>query len=352
MNTNRATVSAALVIAGLLASCGSSPDDNASPRATSVSGTEPPATLAPSTTVASASDEWIALQVDAGNGLEIYVLRLDGTERHPVAPDVPGGDQTNPDWSPDGNSLVFAVASEGGHDDLWTVGADGSDAARLLECSGDCRAYDDPAWSPDGASVAYTRISEVDGAVACSLEIVDIATGAVTVVATAGPSQLYGGAQWSPDGTAIVAEVGELAGPSLDDEIVAVTLSIIDLDADADQARFRPITDPALFAETADWSPDGEFIAYGALPSPESDQHDLFLIRPDGSGATRLTHLADDGANATHPAFSPDGTRIVFVGEASQLMSVPTAGGDVTSATGELVVRGNHPRFRPNGAPS
>ena len=63
--------------------------------------------------------------------------------------------------------------------------------------------------------------------------------------------------------------------------------------------------------------------------------------------ATRLTFLAEADATATHPAFSRDGTYLLFVGGGHQLMRVPTAGGDVTWATGEVLVRGMHPRVQP-----
>ena len=296
-----------------------------------------------------AASEWIAFQTEMGAGLDVVLVRRDGSELHALAPDIPGGDQTNPDWSPPGERLAFAVTAEDGRTDLWTVDVDGSGAALLVDCADTCAELEEPAWSPDGASIAFTRRSEVDGAVVGTLEVIDLATSAVSVVATADPNHGYAGARWSPDGEQIVLELVEFAGPSLDSEVVGVTLSVLDL-GEATPA-FRPLTDPLLFAEKADWSPLGDVIVYGARPSAESDELDLFLIRPDGTGLTRLTELADAGASAKEPSFTSDGTEVVFVGEDGQLMVVPTEGGSIRAATGDVVVRGGHPRCQPVPAP-
>ena len=288
---------------------------------------------------------WIAFQAEMGAALDIVLVRRDGSDLHALAPDIPGGDQTNPDWSPDGQRLAFAATAEDGLVDVWTVDVDGSDAALLVDCADTCTALEEPAWSPDGASIAYTRLSEVDGAVVGTLEVIDLANSTVSVLATADPNHGFAGARWSPDGEQIVLEVVELAGPSLDSETLGVTLSVLDLGDPT--PVFRPLTDPLLFAQKADWSPDGDVIVYGARPSAESEELDLFLIRPDGTGLTRLTELAADGASAKEPSFTSDGTEIVFVGEDGQLMSVPTDGGAIRSATGDEVVRGGHPRCQP-----
>ena len=91
--------------------------------------------------------------------------------------DLAGGNQTNPDWSPDGQRFVFAM-NDGERDDLWVADADGSDARMLLDCRGSCRWLDDPDWSPDGKQIVYSRtIQRADGWGIGTLETVDVATG-------------------------------------------------------------------------------------------------------------------------------------------------------------------------------
>src|SRR4051812_31287146 len=67
----------------------------------------------------------------------------------PPAPAATAGSS----WSPDGSRLVYVRG--GLYDgDLYVVGADGGDAARLTT-SGHNR---DPAVSPDGSRIAYVHV--------------------------------------------------------------------------------------------------------------------------------------------------------------------------------------------------
>ena len=54
------------------------------------------------------------------------------------------------------------------------------------------------------------------------------------------------------------------------------------------------------------WSPDGSSIVFA---SKRSGSFDLYVMRADGTGTRRLTSTKDDD---THPSFSPDGKRITF----------------------------------------
>ena len=66
----------------------------------------------------------------------------------------------NPAWSPDGNFIVYEVATEDGHDitgsELWVASKDGK-YQHQLELNKGIKRY--PTWSPDGSTLAY----EVDG---------------------------------------------------------------------------------------------------------------------------------------------------------------------------------------------
>jgi Tol biopolymer transport system component len=337
-----------IAVVGVLLLSNSSADDEVP--ATVPSTTLPPQTTVPPVPVAAPGEQWLAYENDLGDHDEIYLVRPDGTGAHSLTADVSGLDHTHPDWSPDGNRIVFAVKAIDGLQDLWVVGADGTDAEMILDCSGDCVWFDDPAWSPDGSSILFARMARLDGAGVGTLELLDVAAGTTSVVATAAPTDFFAGPQWSPDGRSIVVEVVHRAGSGVYDEPTGDSLSVVALDQQP--PTVSPITDSGLFAGEADWSPDGEWIVYSGLAAPGELNKDVFLIRPDGSGVRRLTTLADAGSDAAQPDFSPDGSQVLFVGPTEPdgedvMLSVPVDGGDVVPATGSAFVLGYFPTPRP-----
>jgi Tol biopolymer transport system component len=84
----------------------------------------------------------------------LYVIRPDGTDRHPITK-VEG---EYPDWSPDGRRLAFMSAEDdarGGDPnyDIFVVNRDGTGLHRLTAWPGEDGW---PSWSPDGKSIAFT----------------------------------------------------------------------------------------------------------------------------------------------------------------------------------------------------
>jgi Tol biopolymer transport system component len=298
-----------------------------------------------------AGEPWITFQQFADKS-RVMLVRTDGSGLHSPTSDVPGGDQTNPDWSPDGSQLVFAVSS-GGSDVLWVVNADGTDARLLVDCDDECAVVDDPDWAPDGETVLFSRVAtDPDGAMVATLEQVDVASGALTVLVQAEPGHFYAGQRWSPDGRAVVLEVVALGGPTLESNVEDVSLAIIDVSSPAPAGR--ELLGGSRFPETAAWAPDGSLIVFGALESAGSSAGtDLYAIAPDGSGLRRITNLAAKGGNATHPEVTADGASIVFTATlaasgAGVLAEVAIGGGALAPATGTEFVDGVHPRLRPH----
>ena len=296
--------------------------------------------------VPEAGEEWLAYQDKA---YRIRLVRPDGSADHPLDA-VANGPEDNPDWSPDGTRLTFVGEGDdpGSNPGLWVIGADGTGLARLVDCTALCQYLDDASWSPDGTRIAYSR-QQPDGRHGGRLDVVTVATGRSTTVRSAAPGQFFAGVRWSPDSRWLVFEWVQ-AKPADYDAVSGVRLATLDLSAKG--ATPRPLTSPELFAELADWSPRGDRIVYAALPKAGASAHDLFTIRPDGTGRQRLTVLADHGGSATHADFANDGRSVVFVGVDSAaglagVLRVQLASRTVSAALGSRVLMANHPRSRP-----
>ena len=348
----RCSLSVGLGVAIAVAACSPGPlvpSSGPTSPAPAASNAEPSVAVAASTApVVGAGEPWIVFQQFQDKST-VMLARPDGSDLHSPTIGVPGSDQTNPDWSPDGSQLVMAVL-DGGSEKLWVVKADGTDPRLLADCQGECLFLDDPAWSPDGRTVLFSRVQNVGGNPVSTLEQVDVASGAAELLVEAEPAHFYAGQRWSPDGTSVVVEILTLAGPSVDSDIEDVSLAIIDLTAPTPAGR--ELIGSGRFPETAAWALDGSVIVFAALDAAAGHGHDLFAIAPDGSGLRRITTLADEGGSATHPDVSADGSSVVFAAtlpgeDGSVVAEVDIDGGEVTPAIGAEFIAGVHPRLRP-----
>jgi TolB protein len=85
---------------------------------------------------------------DQGFTFQIYTMNLDGSGLRRLSPRVTGFD-FRPNWSPDGESLVFLNGPMSGvqYEAIWVMRTDGSERRQITLPS---PSWDNPAWSPDG----------------------------------------------------------------------------------------------------------------------------------------------------------------------------------------------------------
>ena len=122
---------------------------------------------------------------------------------------LPGlSDVTHPDWGPDGQ-IVFVQHTEDDQSDIWVVEPDGSGARVLVETPG---LDTDPRWSPDGESVVFVT---VDGANNQDVAVVESdGRGLRTLVST--PAYEYA-PSFTPDGGEVLfVRDGSIFAISLD----------------------------------------------------------------------------------------------------------------------------------------
>ena len=228
---------------------------------------------------------WVVYQSPEGLRL---IHPVSGTSRR-VLPNGPAG-ALHPDWSPDGSRLAFAVDDADGTRDLWTSDWDGSNAAVLVDCRVPCRDADSPAWSPDGTRIAFHRIDNVNGRnPGSTVQVVDIATGVITTLASTTGAEYVLGPRWSPDGRSIVVQIDRYIDDGNDtEEITGSAIGVVDVGAES--PSIRVIRELETFSTYPDWHPTDDLILFAAGARRPLDPADapsnLFTIRPDGTGLT------------------------------------------------------------------
>jgi TolB protein len=246
------------------------------------------------------------------------------------------GEGKHPDWSPDGAQVTFVL-----NDAIWIAAVDGADARSVGTCDGDC---DFPAWSPDGTRIAYTRYygPPVAGGPPSSsaIEIVDIASGEVTVVTRTQRLQLADQPRWSPDGDTLVIQLEQFK-----DDGSEIGAMIATLPAKAGSTP-TAITDPALFATYPDWNPTKDVIVFTTHEYDSSGAPvRLYTARTDGSDPKELVYEGSDRVRSSQPSWTPDGTQVLFVQMDTRTAALVNADG-----TGLMPIDGisaTHPRLRP-----
>ena len=214
---------------------------------------------------------------------ELSLTNTDGTERRKLTGNA---SPATPAWSPDGKKIAF-VRKFGGNSEVYVMNADGGVQQRLARGV-------DPAWSPNGKAIAFVRehagnaevyLMNADGSEQRNLTR-NVARDHAPV--------------WSPDGKkiAFTRERGD------NNEVYVM---------DADGTGQRNLTRNAARDEDPVWSPEGQRIAFARkVPwgaGGVGGQFEIFVMNADGSGQRKLTrNLSGD----FHPAWSPDGRKIVF----------------------------------------
>ena len=135
---------------------------------------------------------------------------------------------------------IAFVSNRAGNPGIYVMNPDGSGVARLTRNSTDGQ----PAWSRDGTKIAFVR------------------------------------------------------GSGLSAEIYVMK---------ANGTGVTRLTNNGVIDETPAWSPDGTKIAF--VSTRQSTYRQLYVMKADGSGVTRLTQ---NTAVEFYPAWSPDGTKIAF----------------------------------------
>jgi Tol biopolymer transport system component/DNA-binding winged helix-turn-helix (wHTH) protein len=206
------------------------------------------------------------------------------------------GEQTEPAFSPDGQSIAFVRIAEDGNSRRIYVKRIGSE--NMKELTHDRDEQFSPTWSIDGKQIAYFARSESG----LGLYIADIASGKAPrrVFIPQEPSHWEQGAlSWSPDGKSLIFP--DHTGTESNSSIFRL---------DLDSLRAQSITSPPAGWEgdlTPAYSPDGKYIAFSR--ASENAVRDIYWISLADGLLHQLTH---DRMNIDGLAWSRDSSAILF----------------------------------------
>lgn len=278
----------------------------------------------------------------------MHLVRPDGTRTFFAGAAVPGGEQLHPDWSPDGKRIVLDAEDLDGTYDIWILDTSDWTAEQVVSCDAPCLWVAEPAWSPDDSKIAFQRHTRTDAGEISTIEVLDLATGAITTVYETDTTKGVHAPRWSPDSASLVFEQTLIEG----DAFTGVSLEVLDL---ADPGTTRQLIPIGIFANNSDWSQDGTLILFSAPvegAEPGGMFNDIWVVAPDGSGLRQVTDTASRGGTAVKATFSPDGSRIVFqltddAMASNAMASIAIDGTDLRPLVGDDWMFGYHARLQP-----
>jgi dipeptidyl aminopeptidase/acylaminoacyl peptidase len=299
----------------------------------------------------------------------------------------------NPALSPDGRRVAFVVTTvvedkDRRHNEIWMAAADGS--APAFRYTSPSTEASNPNWSPDGSLLAFSSKREgsdddvwflrtaAPGGEAFQIKGVH----AMPVFSPAGISLVYSWRGEEPDSlkkdtwrnrvspTAITRG----ADPKRFDGRVYTSIPIV-----ADERGYLPpretrrpshlyivprsggtprqLTTGELSQTSPAWSPDGTTILF------EQDSTDNQELRDDAMPALFLVNVADGSvrplptgfAQSSSPAWSPDGRTVAFVcskgrGMENDVCVVAATGGTARNLTADWNLDPNNPSWSPDGS--
>jgi Tol biopolymer transport system component len=256
-----------------------------------------------------------------------------------------GGSGYNPDYSPDGQRIVFERRFGGVKPDaIVTMGSDGSSPSVIpTTCSADpCLGDNSPAWSPVGNRLVFERAfgpiikDQASGGLDLVTSNAD-GTGEQVILKSLPLGKEPHDAQWSPDGTRIAVNMLNIKAKPRNGSAIYVL--------EADGSNFRQITPLRLNAGSPDWSPDGNRIVFNSSYEGQGAV-EIYTVRPDGSGLKRVRKEPKDSFSF-EPVWSPNGRRIAFVHVTTK--TIPHIWSMKRNGKGlKQVTRGRKPDERPD----
>src|SRR2546425_30245 len=287
----------------------------------------------------------------------LFLLSLENGEKQRITSPSRGAGDSDPAFSPDGQTLAFVRALRSGAKDIYLQNfASGAEARELTFDGVDISGL---AWTPDGRSIVFSsersglgtlwKITASGGQIEA---LAGIGGGTFPAISRRGKLLAYTSSTGNVNIWRIpVTRSARLAGPPV---------KLISGPMQRDSGQFYPDGKRIVFSSDRSgnfeiwvcnsdgsnavqlssfggpitgsprWSPDGRWIAFDSRPGGRGG---VFVVDPEVGTPRRLTPPTTDDVV---PSWSRDGKRIYFCSTRSgdsEIWKIPTEGGDAVQVT-------------------
>ena len=268
---------------------------------------------------------WVAMIVVAPAGAQRRPVLPQIDEPHPYyyrelyLPQLTSG-PSSLCWGPDSEELIYSMAGS-----LWRQTLGTRDAKQLTDGAG----YDyQPDWSPDGKSVVYVSYQKD----AMELWILDLGSGKTHALTSSGAVNVE--PRWSPDGKKIVwtsTEYNRRFHVFAADVLAGELKNAVRLTGETKSNLPRYYYSTYDMEINPTWTRDGKEILFVSNKGHIHGTGGFWRMKPEAGAEAKEIHYEETNWKA-RPEFSADGSRMVYSSYLGRqwhnLWLIPAGGGD------------------------
>ncbi len=252
-----------------------------------------------------------------GGRQAIWRAAADGSDPRPLFDGGGLGEEPGtPVWSPDGNTIAFAMSPAGATDpnesDVYVMRPDGTGIRRLTEAPGD---DSHPHWSADGRRIYFNSARATpDLKAEWTRQWIDIYSMAADGSDVRRHTDCRAVCTYptpSPDGRRVVHR-RTLAEPGLDWGLKPIGRNSEVFVTALDGSGSVNVSRSPAYDGWPTWAPGGKWLVFASNRNGPAATGQIFAVRPDGTGLHALT----TGAwSRVQPSFAGPGRLLVFQGK-------------------------------------